>query len=302
MKFFAPSVEIFKAFMSIFIPFILIIILALIWGILYMISNKKFGNFKRNIIISVICTLFLLHPNLTKQSLSLFECISIGEGIMRMRTNMDYGCYSAEHIKWIGIVGIPSLIIWVIASPVLAFVILYKSRNRLEDESVKKYYLILYQGLTRKVFYWEFVNTIRKVIIIGFNTILSVISINYRLFLCVVLLVIVERLQKRLKPYKLKENNTTEIKAIVAGATVLFSGLLFEEGIDHNYPGFEALAMIVIVIYNLMFLLLWTHLFLCSFNFRNENIKKGLEIFGFLICNRTGIAKHQKLDKVTNRE
>ena len=106
---------------------------------------------------------------------------------------------------------------------------LYRKRNRLEDESVKKYYLILYQGLTRQVFYWEFVNTIRKVIIIGFNTILSVISLTYRLFLCVVLLIIVERLQQKLKPYKLKENNRTEIKAIVAGAIVLFSGLVFEK-------------------------------------------------------------------------
>ena len=148
---------------------------------------------------------------------------------MRMRTNMDYGCYSVEHIKWIGIVGIPSLIIWVIASPTIAFIILYRKRNRLEDESVKKYYLILYQGLTRQVFYWEFVNTIRKVIIIGFNTILSVISLTYRLFLCVVLLIIVERLQQKLKPYKLQENNRTEIKAIVAGAIVLFSGLVFEK-------------------------------------------------------------------------
>ena len=91
MKFFTPSVEIFKAFMSIFLPIVLILIFVLIWAILYLFNNRMFGNYKRNIIVSIICTLFLLHPNLTKQSLSLFECISVGEDKIRMRTNMDYG-------------------------------------------------------------------------------------------------------------------------------------------------------------------------------------------------------------------
>ena len=91
MKFFAPSVEIFKAFLTIFLPIILVFIFVLIWVILYLISNKVFSNLKRNIIISTICTLFLLHPNVTKQALSMFECIDVGEEDMRMRTNMDYG-------------------------------------------------------------------------------------------------------------------------------------------------------------------------------------------------------------------
>ena len=284
MKFFAPSVEIFKAFMSIFLPVILVLIFLIIWIILYLISNKMFGNFKRNIIISIICTLFLLHPNLTKQSLSLFECISVGDDKMRMRTNMDYGCYSLDHIKWIAIVGLPSLIIWVIATPIFAFTILYKNRNKLEEENIKKYYLILYQGLTRKVFYWEFINTIRKVIIIGFNTILSVISITYRLLFCIVLLITVERLQQKLQPYKLEENNDIEIKAIVAGATVLFSGIIFEESAEHSYSGFETMAFILVIVYNSIFLLQWVYLFLLSFNFKNPNMRKALELFSSMIC------------------
>ena len=116
----------------------------------------------------------------------------------------------------------PCLLIWVIATPVLAFIILFKSRNNLQDDRIKKYYLILYQGLTEKVFYWEFVNTVRKVLLITFNSILSILSIMYRLLLCIIVLIIVERLQKRLNPYMLNENNEIEIKAIVAGTILLF--------------------------------------------------------------------------------
>ena len=134
------------------------------------------------------------------------------------------------------------------------------------------------------MFYWEFINTIRKVIIIGFNTILSVVSITYRLLFCVVLLVTVERLQQKLKPYKLEQNNDIEIKAIVAGTIVLFSGLIFEESAEDNYSGFETLAFIVIIVFNSMFLLQWTFLFLHSFNFKNSNMRKFLKFFGALIC------------------
>ena len=95
---------------------------------------------------------------------------------------------------------------------------------------------------------------------------------------------IVERLQQKLKPYKFEENNDIEIKAIVAGTTMLFSGLIFEESAEDNYSGFETLAFIVIIAYNSIFLLQWTLLFLQSSNFKNSNIRKSLELFGVLIC------------------
>ena len=90
IKMFAPSNEIFKAFLAIFLPIILIGIFILIWLILSLVSSTMHDSLKRNIIISVICTLFLLHPNLTKQSLGLFECIEIGNQNYRMRMHMDY--------------------------------------------------------------------------------------------------------------------------------------------------------------------------------------------------------------------
>ena len=60
--------------------------------------------------------------------------------------------------------------------------------------------------------------------------------------------------------------------------------MVFEESVEDNYSGFNTVALIVIVIYNSAFLLQWTYLFLCSFNFKNENMKKALELYGYLIC------------------
>ena len=170
-----------------------------------------------------------------------------------------------------------------IATPVFAFYILFKNRNNLEDDNIKQYYLILYQGFTKKEFYWEFVNVFRKVIIIALNSILSVLSIFYKLFLCIILLICVERTQKRLKPYKAQENNDIEIKAIIAGISLLFSGLIFEEGTKHNYQRFDTLAFCVVFVYNSIFIIKWTYLFLISFNFKNYKIQRFLEVYSYII-------------------
>jgi len=73
------------------------------------------------------------------------------------------------------------LVIWVLGMPIIAFIFLYKSRNNLEDPTVKKYLLILYQGLRKETFYWELVNTLRKFLILAFNAFLSTYSANYRI-------------------------------------------------------------------------------------------------------------------------
>ena len=125
-------------------------------------------------------------------------------------------------MKWIAAIGLPSIIIWVIGAPVVAFVILCKNRNQLDQDHVKHYYLILYQGLTRKVFFWEFINILRNVLIIAINSILSLVSILYRIMFSIILLNIVSRLQNWLQPYRFNLNNKVEIKAIYAGMSVLF--------------------------------------------------------------------------------
>ena len=135
-------------------------------------------------------------------------------------------------------------------------------------------------------------------IIISLNTILSVISITYRLLLCLIWLATVERLQQRLKPYKLADNNEIETKAIIAGTVVIFAGLIFEEGAEGNYSGFDSFGLFVWMIYNSIFMIQWTYLFLSSLNIKNESFKKVIEIYGILICyKRSDISKDADINE-----
>ena len=178
------------------------------------------------------------------------------------------------------------MIIWVIIPPLFAFIILFKYRHQLEEDHVKNYYLILYQGLRHKVFYWEFINTIRKVMIISLNTILSVLSLEYRVLFGILLLFAVARIQLMMNPYKLKENNDIEVMSIIAGLLILYCGIIFEEGQDYNYPLFDFIAVIILVVFNSIFLTQWMYYFLESINFKNENLKKLVQMYGTLLCKR----------------
>ena len=189
IKLFAPSNSLFKLFLYMLLPIILFIVvsagLALTRWIINAINPAKNFELKRSIVVSMICIVFLFHPTLTNESLSVFLCNKIEEGDFRMTHYMEYKWYSWDHIRWTLFVGAPILIVWVIALPIYAFLILTRYRNQLEDINIKKYFLLLYQGLKPSAYYWEFVNTFRKFSILAVNALANTFSPNYKLFMSV---------------------------------------------------------------------------------------------------------------------
>lgn len=131
--------------------------------ILFIFYPQMHVDVKRYLVISMICIIFLLHPTMTLESLTLFECVEVDTNLYMMKGYLEYKCYSGKHFLWIFIIAVPTLIVWVIGMPVFALIMLIKRRHHLEEIGTKKYLLLLYQGLRPQVFYWEFVNIIRKI-------------------------------------------------------------------------------------------------------------------------------------------
>lgn len=140
--------------------------------------------------------------------------------------------------------------------------------------------MILYQGLKQKVYYWEFVNTIRKTMILAVNAVLSMLSIGYRIGVCLIMLVFLVRFQMYVSPYKTDINNTLELRAMIAGLVILYGGIIFEEGVGNKYSGFETLALFLILTYNITFVLEWGYYFLKSFNSKNKRIQTIVKAYG----------------------
>lgn len=134
--------------------------------------------------------------------------------------------------------GLPILVIYVIACPLVALVILAKNRyylSEIESEGVdgwkvKKYMFLLYQGLKPDRYYWEFVNTLRKFCILAISSLMISVSLNIKLLVSVgkclnktlVLMMGLVRVQRALKPYKKDENNDIELLGTVAGTVTIF--------------------------------------------------------------------------------
>jgi predicted outer membrane repeat protein len=133
IKEFAPSNKIFKLFLFMFLPLFLIVGVAILCFVLKPIVKKIKPNIdydtKRYIVVSVISIIFLLHPNLTLESLSMFQWIKVDEGHHRMKMHMEYEWFSKEHIFWACLIGLPILLIWAIMMPAIALAILIKNRT-----------------------------------------------------------------------------------------------------------------------------------------------------------------------------
>ena len=199
---------------------------------------------------------------------------------------MEYDWYSTDKLKWILSVGVPNLIIWIFGWPLIAYIILFRNKHRLNNEYVKQYYLMLYQGLTDQAFYWEFVNTIKKASIIGINTVFSTFSISYRILMWLILMIIMIRVQIRVKPYKAERNNKIEIKASTVGLLLLYWGILFRESSEDEYPGFKTFLLLIIISMNILFVAEWLYMFLLSLNISNHNFKCFLYLLGVILCKK----------------
>lgn len=73
IKAFSPSTAIFKVFLTGLLPILLILAAAGVWSLLYLISKKYFGDVYRNIVVTTIVILFLLHPTLSKVGFEIFQ-------------------------------------------------------------------------------------------------------------------------------------------------------------------------------------------------------------------------------------
>ena len=299
---FTPSVSLFKIVLTGLMPIGLFLLYLAIWGTFYFTMNKWFYNLKRNLIISIICIIFMFHPTITKSCLQIFEWTLVDENDKRMNLYMEYKWYSKEHFFWIGTVAIPILAVWVIGAPLIALIILYRHRKSLEEGFIKEYMLILYQGLKPKSFYWEFINTLRKGLILWCSVFLSTYSPIYQTLFSVGILIGIMRLQQFLKPYKYYINNDLELSAINAGVATLFSGIIFSQE-NTNYGIFNTLALTFLITTNAIFIIQWFFFLLLSLNLKNMKFRKLLDIYAFIIMRKKFLENYrtQESSSTTNK-
>jgi hypothetical protein len=262
-----PENSYFKLFLTAILPLILTMIVGIIWTIVHFVSRKWAPDLKRCLIISFISIMFLLHPKLTEQSISVFRWVTIDDEKSRMRIDTKVDWYSNEHLSWCVFLGLPILVVYVIGAPLLALILIAKNIRKSPQNKIRQYFLIFYQGLKHDKFYWEFVNTLRKVFLVFF----LLLSGYSQVLLSTALLVASARLQIKLKPYKNMENSKIELMAITAGIVVLLSSLVFQQ--EESIGFLNVIAIIFVIVVNLIFIFEWLYKMVLEFEDRHRLIR-----------------------------
>ena len=118
---------------------------------------------------------------------------------------------------------------------------------------MNKYFLILYQGLRSKTYYWEFVNTARKVMLV----IVLMLPDLLKVFISTAIIFITIRVQIYLKPYRDEDHNKRELLAMVSGLVTVMSSLIFTE--ENNVSFIEIAIVLLIIAINAIFMIEWIY-------------------------------------------
>ncbi len=76
----------------------------------------------------MIVILFIVHPDIAAIMFSSFNCIKV-DNKYRMAENISSVCYEGDHLFYISVVAFPSIGVWVLGIPLLAFIILQKNKH-----------------------------------------------------------------------------------------------------------------------------------------------------------------------------
>ena len=99
----------------------------------------------------------------------LNRCVNLGSEDNPQKyvdKDLSLECWGTDHFKWSLAITLPSLLFWGLLVPILALVILIKSRTKLFTYRIKSRYGWLYEGLNAQNYCWEFVITYRKIALI----------------------------------------------------------------------------------------------------------------------------------------
>ena len=78
---------------------------------------------------SVVVVLFMIYPSLIKVAFDLFNCYEIEEGESWLLHDLQLRCWQSDHLFWSLIIGIPTIIFWVVGIPLAAFMILRRNKT-----------------------------------------------------------------------------------------------------------------------------------------------------------------------------
>lgn len=235
-------------------PVLVTLLSASVWTIIKIIRRSTSYAFCKGE-ASVIILFFLLHPTITRNTFSQFDCMTIDPGERWLVTNLTIRCWEGTHRQMALTLALPCLIIWVISLPAVTLLYLATHRDKLDTVNEKLKFGFVINGYKKQRYFWEFVILYRKVIVVCFAVFLSKESTEIQALALITLLVLIFVLQNKNRPFLIKSLNDLEERALLVSAITIYGGLYF---ISNSLTSeFTVLLFAIIIIANVYFLSYW---------------------------------------------
>jgi hypothetical protein len=177
--------------------------------------------------------------------------VQIDENTKRAIVDLELDCYSYDHMFWVVVLGLPIVLILVIGAPMVAFLLLLKYIKKGRDNKITQYFLMFTQGYKHSIFYWEFINILRKMILLF----MLLVNDIFKILTSAIVLMLTARIQVAFMPYKNNENNRLELFAVAACIITVISYLIYFEKKSVDF--LNVLITIFLILMNIVFLLEW---------------------------------------------
>lgn len=262
-KAFGADIIFMKALFTAVTPFIYIFFGVIFWVVYFKIKRRPIrGNktLSERIIMTMVIICFDQQPQVIQSGFSLLDCVNLYRSDTRvafLQDAYDIKCWQGEHLAWMAILALPSLMIWILVLPGFVVRVLRKNRTRLNDEDIVKKYAFVYNGYKDKFFYWEVVIMFRKILFIMNNVFSN--TVELQIYFALMLLFISYILQKFTEPYSMDSLNELERVSLFSLGTFIIIGLYFQTSAAGSAVDF--LAILIGVGGNVYFIIYFAKLF-----------------------------------------
>ena len=237
-------------------PVIISMISSVIWiGYGFYMETNLYA--KRENMASIIVLYFLIYPNILRIMFSHFLCRYADKIGTFLYDNTLVVCWEGQHLSYLKIVVVPSIVVWGFFVPGVLMVLMIKLRKKLHLDKYKIIFGYLSNGYKRNAFYWEFVILYRKIILISISVFLSLESTIVQALTMIISLIISIYFQYSKNPYCRNELNQIEIKSLLIATVTIYSSLYF---LPESIPqGYIIIVSALIVLGNSYFFISWIY-------------------------------------------
>ena len=207
----------------------------------------------------LISLLYMMYPSLCTSSFALIGCHSVGEINQYLQRDMEYQCWTSNHMVWVFLIFAPSFLVFVIGLPLMSVWILQRNRAMLYTNKRIKFQLsILCVGYRQHVCWWESVVSLRKGFIVGISIFLLSVGPKLQTLAAQLLIGLLLVLHTNYQPYVQVASrhdplNHGEFFGLTAAFVTLTCGMyLFHYG-STSTGSFKITVSVVIILINVMF-------------------------------------------------